>query len=310
MKTITLLSPTYNEVENVPELLKRAWAAVEPFKDKYHFEYLIIDNDSTDGTQDLLRRLAAADKRLRLIFNIRNFGHIRSPYHGLLQAQGDAVIALAADLQDLPELIPQYIAKWEEGFKIALAVKNRSEESRLFLAVRRFYYELVSRLSNVTLLKNVTGAGLYDRQVIELLRTMGEQEPYVRGLVCELGFPIAQIPFTQPVRKRGLTKNDLYTLYDIAMLGITGFSKVPLRLAAMLGFAGSVVCLSVGLIYLIYKLLFWSNFSVGVAPMVIGLFFFGSVQLFFIGILGEYIGSIHTQVHKRPLVVERERINF
>ncbi len=310
MKTITLLSPTYNEVENVPELLKRAWAAVEPFKDKYHFEYLIIDNDSTDGTQDLLRRLAAADKRLRLIFNIRNFGHIRSPYHGLLQAQGDAVIALAADLQDLPELIPQYIAKWEEGFKIVLAVKNRSEESRLFLAVRRFYYELVSRLSNVTLLKNVTGAGLYDRQVIELLRTMGEQEPYVRGLVCELGFPIAQIPFTQPVRKRGLTKNDLYTLYDIAMLGITGFSKVPLRLAAMLGFAGSVVCLSVGLIYLIYKLLFWSNFSVGVAPMVIGLFFFGSVQLFFIGILGEYIGSIHTQVHKRPLVVERERINF
>ena len=310
MKTITILSPTYNEVENIPELLNRVWAAVEPFKDRYKFEYLFIDNDSTDGTQDLLRKLAAADKRLKLIFNVRNFGHIRSPYHGLLQTQGDATIALAADLQDPPELIPQYIAKWEEGFKIALAVKNESEESPLFFVVRKCYYELVSRLSQVKLLKNVTGAGLYDRQVIDLLRAMDDQEPYVRGLICDLGFPIAQIPFVQPVRKRGLTKNNFYTLYDLAMLGITGFSKVPLRLATMLGFMGSVACLVFGVAYLLYKLLFWSNFSVGVAPMVIGFFFFGSVQLFFIGVLGEYIGSIHTQVRKRPLVVEKERINF
>jgi polyisoprenyl-phosphate glycosyltransferase len=310
VKTITILSPTYNEDENIPELLNRVWAAVEPFKDRYKFEYLFIDNDSTDGTQDLLRKLAAADKRLKLIFNVRNFGHIRSPYHGLLQTQGDATIALAADLQDPPELIPQYIAKWEEGFKIALAVKNESEESPLFFVVRKCYYELVSRLSQVKLLKNVTGAGLYDRQVIDLLRAMDDQEPYVRGLICDLGFPIAQIPFVQPVRKRGLTKNNFYTLYDLAMLGITGFSKVPLRLATMLGFMGSVACLVFGVAYLLYKLLFWSNLSVGVAPMVIGFFFFGSVQLFFIGVLGEYIGSIHTQVRKRPLVVEKERINF
>jgi glycosyltransferase involved in cell wall biosynthesis len=310
VKTISLLTPTYNEVENIPELLKRVWGAVEPFKEKYDFEYVLIDNDSSDGTQDMLRSLASADRRLKLIFNLRNFGHIRSPFYGLLQTRGDATIMLAADLQDPPELIPQYIAKWEEGFKIALAVKNESEESSLLFAVRRTYYELVSRLSQVKLLKNVTGAGLYDRQVIELLRTLEDHEPYLRGIVCELGFPISQIPFTQPTRKRGITKNNFYTLYDLAMLGITGFSKVPLRLATMVGFSGSVACFLLGMLYLFYKLLFWSNFSLGVAPMVIGLFFFGSVQLFFIGILGEYIGAIHTQVRKRPLVVEKERINF
>ena len=310
MKTITLFTPTYNEVENVPELLKRVWAAVEPYKDRYHFEYLFIDNASTDGTQALLRDLAAKDKRLKLIFNMRNFGPIRSPYHGLLETQGDATIQLAADLQDPPELIPQFIEQWEAGFKIALGVKNESEESPVMFAIRKSYYDLVSKLSQVKLLKNVTGFGLYDRQVIQMLREFQEPEPYVRGIVCELGFPIAQVPFVQPVRKRGFTKINFYTLYDTAMLGITGFSKVPLRLATMVGFAGSVLCLLFGFFYFVYKLLLWKSFSIGVAPMVIGLFFFASVQLFFIGILGEYIGAIHSQVRRRPLVVEKERVNF
>ena len=310
MKTITLLSPTYNEVENLPELVERVWAAVKPLEEKYRFEFVFIDNDSTDGTQALLRDLAAKDKRIKVILNLQNFGHIRSPYYGLLQTQGDATIIFAADLQDPPELIPEYIARWEAGSKIALGVKNQSEESPIFFAVRKFYYDLVARLSNVRLIKNATGSGLYDREVVEWLRKVEDPEPYLRGIVCELGFPIAQVPFVQPARRRGFTKNNLYTLYDMAMLGITGFSKVPLRLATMFGFAGSVLCLLVAVGYFVYKLLFWRNFSVGVAPMVIGLFFFASVQLFFIGVLGEYIGSIHSHVRKRPLVVEKERINF
>lgn len=309
MKTITLVTPTFNEVDNLEELLKRVWASVEPLQGKYHFEYLFIDNDSTDGTQDLLRKMAAADKRIKVIFNMRNFGHIHSPYYGFLQPQADATILLVADLQDPPEMIPKFIEQWEAGFKISLGVKNESEESPLLFAVRKAYYELVARLSQVRLIKNVTGFGLYDRQVVNLLRGLDDPDPYLRGIICELGFPIAQIPFVQPVRKRGLTKNNFYTLYDTAMLGITGFSKVPLRLAAMLGFAASAFFLFVGLVYLAYKLLFWRDFTLGLAPLVIGLFFFASVNLF-IGILGEYIGAIHSQVRKRPLVVERERINF
>jgi len=310
MKTITLLSGTFNEVENVEELLRRVWAAVEPFKSRYQFEYIFIDNDSEDGTQDLLRKLAATDPRLKVILNRRNFGHIRSGYHGLLQARGDAVIALVSDLQDPPELIPQFITKWEEGYKLALAVKRESEESRLLFLLRKFYYDLVARLSNVRLLKNATGFGLYDQEVIELFRQLDDPYPYVRGIISDFGFPVAEIPFVQPTRKRGITKNNFYSLYDMAMLGITSFSKVPLRLATMIGFGMSLLSLLVAIGYLGYKLLFWNNFPVGQAPIVIGLFLFSSVQLFFIGIVGEYIGAIHTQVLRRPLVVEKERINF
>jgi polyisoprenyl-phosphate glycosyltransferase len=310
MKTISLVSGTFNEVENVEELFRRVWAALQPFQGKYEFEYIVIDNDSPDGTQELLRKLAMADKRIKVILNRRNFGHVRSPLHALFQARGDAVIMLASDLQDPPELIPQFIEQWEKGSKLALGVKNQSEESPLFFLVRKAYYELVSRLSQVKLLKNVTGFGLYDRQVIELLRGMEDPYPYVRGIICDFGFPVAQIPFVQPARKRGFTKNNLYTLYDLAMLGITSFSKIPLRLATMLGFGASIMSFLVGLGYLLYKLVFWQNFSVGIAPVVVGVFFLGSLQLFFIGILGEYIGAIHTRVHKRPLVVEKERVNF
>jgi len=310
MKTITIVSGTYNEVDNVEDLLARVWAAVEPYKEKYNFEFIMIDNDSKDGTRDLLRKLAASDKRFKVILNMRNFGFVRSGFHVLLQASGDAVIAMASDLQDPPELIPQFIAKWEEGYKIALAVKNESEESALFFFVRKMYYSLVSRLSDVKLLKNATGFGIYDQQVVQLLRKLDDPYPYVRGIICDFGFPIAEISFVQPLRKRGFTKNNLYILYDFAMLGFTSHSKVPLRIATMLGFAMSFMSLLVALGYFIYKLLFWYSLTVGIAPIVIGLFLFSSVQLFFIGILGEYIGAIHTQVLHRPLVVEKERINF
>jgi glycosyltransferase involved in cell wall biosynthesis len=227
-----------------------------------------------------------------------------------LQAHGDAVIVIAADLQDPPELIPRFLKLWRDGHEVVLGQKKNSEESRLFFLVRKAYYRLVKRLADVDLIENVTGFGLYSRKVIEDLRALEDPYPYVRGLISELGYSIALVPYEQQKRRRGITKNNFYTLYDVAMLGITSHSKVPLRLATMLGFTASALSFLVGLAYLVYKLVFWDRFALGVAPVVIGLFFFASVQLFFIGIIGEYIGAIHTRVSKRPLVVEKERINF
>ena len=246
-----------------------------------------------------------------MIVNTRNFGHIRSPYHGFLQAAGDAVIGCVADLQDPPQLIPQFVAKWREGYKVVIGVKQGSRESRLMYRVRKFYYWLVGRLSSdVELVRNFTGSGLYDREVVEEFRRTNEQYPYFRGLVCDFGYERAEIGYVQPARTKGRTKNDFYSLYDTAMLGITNHSKVPLRLATMAGFALSIMSLLVAFAYLVAKLAFWNDIQLGLAPMLIGIYFFGAVQLFFIGILGEYIGSIHTQVHRRPLVVEEERINL
>ena len=309
MLNLTILTPCRNEQDNVRPVSERI-AAVMAGISGVTYQHLFIDNASSDNTVAELRSLAMGNPRVKVIVNQRNFGHVRSPYHGLLQAEGDAVIVLAADLQDPPELIPEFIRLWQDGFPVVLGQKTNSAESAVFFAVRRAYYRLVRRLADVDLLENVTGFGLYSRKVIEDLRALDEPYPYVRGLVSELGYNIARVPYEQPARKRGITKNNFYTLYDVAMLGITSHSKVPLRLAAMLGFAASAVSFLVGLAYLVYKLVFWERFALGVAPVVIGLFFFASVQLFFIGILGEYLGAIYTKVTKRPLVIERERINF
>jgi glycosyltransferase involved in cell wall biosynthesis len=309
MKTITLVSGCYNEEENLGELFRRVWAVTAKFP-QYNWEYIIIDNCSTDGTAGVLRAAAAADQRIKVIFNLRNFGHIRSPYHGLLQGRGDAVVYLASDLQDPPEYIEQFIPQWEAGWKVVAAIKNESEESPLFFAARRLYYKLVAQLADVDLLRNFTGFGLYDQSVVELLRVCEDPYPYLRGQISELGFPVARVPFLQPRRRRGFSKNNFYTLFDIAMLGFTNHTKIPLRLASMAGFLMSMLCLGVSLGYFIYKLLNWNSFSLGTAPVVVGLFFIGSVQLFFIGVIGEYIGAIHTKVTKRPLVVEREPLNF
>ncbi len=307
-RTLTILTPCFNEVANVGVLVERVAAALAD--QPVDYRHVFIDNASTDGTGEVLRSLAGQDPRVAVILNQRNFGHVRSPYHGLLEASGDAVIVMAADLQDPPELIAEFLKKWREGFRVVLGQKLNSEESWLFFNLRRGYYKLVKRLADVDLVENATGFGLYDRTVIEQLRALDEPYPYVRGLVCELGYPIARVPYAQPQRKRGITKNNFYTLYDVAMLGITSHSKVPLRLATMVGFAASALSFAVGFAYLVYKLIFWDRFALGIAPVVIGLFFFASVQLFFIGILGEYLGAIHTKVAKRPLVVERERINW
>ena len=309
MKMISIMSPCYNEEENIAELVERIRNAMEEIPE-FVYEHILIDNASKDNTVNVLRDIASKDKHVKIIVNTRNFGHIRSPYHAMLQARGDAVICMASDLQDPPEMIPQFVKKWEEGFKIVLGVKETSSESPIFFLVRNAYYNLVSKLSEVELLKNTTGFGLYDQKVIEIIRSIDDPYPYFRGLICDIGFEITLIPFHQPMRKRGFTKNNFYTLYDLAMLGITNHSKVPLRLATMTGFSVAIISLIVALVYFIYKLISWDNFQVGMAPLVIGLFFFSSVQLIFIGILGEYIGAIHTQVQNRPLVIEKERINF
>jgi glycosyltransferase involved in cell wall biosynthesis len=276
----------------------------------YEWEFLFIDNASGDATVDVVKRLAAADRRVKLIVNNRNYGALRSHAHAMLQATGDAVVFMAADFQDPPALLPELVARWQQGFPIVAAVKPESREAPLMFMLRRLYYATVGTIADVPLIRNFPGFGLYDRKVVEEIRKLNDPYPYIRGLIAELGFACAQVPYVQPRRERGLTKNNFYTLYDTAMLGITSHSKVPLRLATMAGFLLSFLSLLVAVGYFVAKLLYWDSFSLGVAPAVVGLFFFASVQLFFIGILGEYIGAIHTQVLRRPLVVEKERINL
>jgi glycosyltransferase involved in cell wall biosynthesis len=307
-KMMSIVTPCYNEEENINELCQRIAAVMAPLP--YDYEHICIDNASTDSTVKKIKDIAARDKRVKLIVNARNFGHIRSPYYGILQSRGDACILIASDLQDPPEMIVEFIKKWEEGFKTVLAVKPESEESSIMFFLRKVYYRFITRISEVSLVKNATGAGLFDRVVIDVLRNINDSYPYFRGLLCEIGFPIATVPFKQPRRQRGVTKNNFYTLYDIAMLGITNHSKIPLRLMAMSGFLLSFLSLLVALIFFIAKLIYWNSFELGSAPMLIGIFFFGAIQTFFIGVLGEYIGSIHTQVRNMPLVVEIERVNF
>jgi glycosyltransferase involved in cell wall biosynthesis len=309
MKTVSIITPCYNEEANVVELYNCVRAVMAGIG-RYRYEHIFIDNASNDRTVELLKDIAARDRNVKLIVNARNFGHIRSPMHAFYQTTGDAVIGIVADLQDPPELIAQMLDKWEQGFAMVLCIKEASHENALMFAIRKRYYRLVQRLSSIQTFENFTGFGLFDRKVIDIIKSMDDRYPYFRGLIAEVGLPHAKITYSQPRRKRGVTKNNFYTLYDLAMLGITNLSKVPLRLVTAFGFATGLLSLLVGLAYLIYKLVFWANFEVGMAPLVIGLFFLGSVQLLSMGILGEYIGAIHTQVHKRPYVIEKERMNF
>lgn len=309
---ISVISSAFNEQDNIEELYERVKKQFELLGPEYEYEHIIIDNASTDNTLNRLKEIAAKDKKFKIISNARNFGHIRSPFYGMLQCTGDAVIYMASDLQDPPELIPEFITKWKEGNKVVLAQKTKSEESFLFFALRKLYYKILNLVndSGAELIQNCTGFGLFDQEVIQKFRELEDPYPYVRGLVCELGYQKALIPFEQPLRKRGFTKNNFYTLYDNAMIGFINHSKVPLRMATFIGFILSAVSFILGLIYLILKLVWWYRFPAGTAPLLIGVFFLGSLQLFFLGVIGEYIGTILTQVMKRPLVIEKERINF
>lgn len=309
-RKISVVTPCYNEESNVDELHERIREVFQTQLPHYDYEHIFIDNASHDRTVEKVKKLAFKDPHVKLIVNARNFGHIRSPYHGLLQGDGNAVMLMVSDLQDPPELIPEFVAKWEQGFRVVIGVKAESEETPLMFAVRKAFYDLIGRISDVKLVKNYTGFGLYDREVIQQLRKIDDPYPYFRGLIADLGYERAQITYKQPSRKRGISANNFYTLYDMAMLGITSHSKVPLRLATMAGFVMSILSFLVAVSYFIVKLFFWNQIPFGFAPLIIGMFFLGSIQLFFIGIIGEYIGFIYTQVLKRPLVVEKERVGF
>ena len=309
MKTLSIVNPCFNEEGNVRELYERVRAVMNRLG-HYRYEHIFIDNSSKDGTVAILRELAARDKNVKIIVNTRNFGHIRSPFHALQQARGDAVISLCSDLQDPPELIEEMVRLWENGMPVVIAVKKTSEENGLMFWLRTKYYRLVNRLSDIETYEHFIGFGLYDRKVMDMISELKDPYPYFRGMIAEIGLPHAEIPYRQPRRTRGVTKNNFYALYDMAMLGITNLSKVPLRMVTFSGFVCSFICILTFLFYGLYKLLFWDNFTVGMAPLVIGVFFFTSLQMIFMGIVGEYIGAIHTFVQKRPLVFEKERINF
>jgi len=308
-KQVTIVAACYNEEENV-EILYKKLTAIFAQLEHYQFELLFIDNASQDATVSILRRLATDDARVKVIVNARNFGHIRSPYHALLQTNADATILIASDLQDPPECIFEFIKKWEEGAKIVVAVKDKSDESKIMFMLRKSFYAFVTKIADVSLIKNFTGFGLYDRHFIQILKSLPEPYPYFRGLISELGYDIVQIPFHQPIRERGKSSNNFYTLYDMAILGITSHSKIPIRLATMAGTFFAFLSLMASFLFLILKLVFWNSFQMGIAPILIGFFFLFSIQLLFIGLLGEYISFIHTRLMNRPLVIERERINF
>ena len=308
-KKISIVTPCFNEEFNVEPLYEKVKIEMAKLSN-YTYEHIFIDNYSTDNTLLKLKSIASIDKNVKIIVNARNFGHIKSPYYGMLQAVGDVVISLVSDLQDPPELIPDFIKKWEEGYKIVVGVKEKSEENIIMFSIRKLFYKTIDRISDTSQIQNFTGFGLYDRQFMDVLKNIQEPYPYFRGLVSEMGFSICQIPYLQPKRSKGNTKNNFFTLYDMAMLGFTSHSKVPLRMSSFIGFIVAFFSILIAISYLVYKILFWDNFQVGIAPLVIGFFFFGGVQLFFLGIIGEYISAILTQVKNRPLVIEKERINF
>lgn len=306
---LSIVTPCFNEGKNIEELYSRVTLIINKIK-KYDFEFIFIDNFSTDNSEIILRKLAKNDKRLKVIFNSRNFGHIRSPFYGILQSNGIATIYLASDLQDPPEKIPIFIKEWEKGNKLVMGVKPFSDTSKLMHYLRKKYYRLLGSISEVNIINDSTGFGLYDKSIVDHLRQLNEPYPFLRGLISELGFTVKTIEFKQPKRIHGVTKNNIYTLYDIAMLGIVNHSKIPIRVAAFLGLFIGLLSIIVAIAFGVWKIIHWNSFPIGIAPLIIGLFFLLGSILFFIGLLGEYISSIHSYSQNRPLVIERERVNF
>ena len=310
MKKISVLIPCYNEKENVGPISQAVTGILERELPQYDYELVFIDNDSTDGTRDIIRGLCRENPRIKAIFNARNFGQFNSPYYGMLQVTGDCVIEMVADFQDPVELIPQYVHEWEKGYKIVIGIKTSSQENRIMYWLRSCYYRTIKKLSDVEQIEHFTGSGLYDREFIEILRRLDDPTPFLRGIVAELGYKRKEIPYEQPKRRAGKTHNNFYKLYDAAMLSVTSYTKAGLRLATIFGSLCAGLSLAVALVYLVMKLIWWDRFPAGMAPMLIGMLFLGSIQLFFIGLLGEYIMSINQRVMKRPLVIEEERINM
>ena len=310
MKKISILIPCYNEEENIVPISQAVIETMERDLPEYAFELVFIDNDSTDNTRSLIRGLCGQDRRIKAIFNARNFGQFNSPYYGMLQVTGDCVVEMVADFQDPVDMIPKYVREWEKGYKIVIGIKTSSRENKIMYWLRSCYYKTIKKLSDVEQIEHFTGSGLYDREFIEVLRNLDDPTPFLRGIVAELGYKRKEIPYDQPKRRAGKTHNNFYRLYDAAMLSVTSYTKAGLRLATFFGFFCSLASMCVALVYLVMKLIWWDRFPAGMAPMLIGMCFLGSVQIFFIGLVGEYIMSINTRVMHRPLVIEEERINF
>ena len=311
MKKISILIPCYNEEANVVPMHDELTKLFETEISGYDYEIVFIDNCSTDSTKALLRGMAQNDKKhMKVIFNARNFGQFNSPYYGMLQTTGDAVICLVCDFQDPLDMIPKFIKEWEEGAMIVCGIKTASKENKLVYMVRSLYYKMIRSMSEVEQIEQFTGFGLYDRSFINILKDLNDPTPFIREIVAELGYKRKDIPYTQPKRRAGKTKNNFYSLYDAAMMGFTSSTKMGVRVCTFFGFACSIMSMVVALTYLVLKLCFWNDFTVGTIPILLGVFVFGSLQLFFTGILGEYVMSINNRMMKRPLVIEEERLNF
>lgn len=310
MKKISVLVPCFNEEDNVIPISQAIIEQFEKFLPKYDYELVFIDNDSTDTTRDKLVILCSQNKKIKTIFNAKNFGQFNSPYYGMCQTTGDCTILMCADFQDPVDLIPKLVAEWEQGYKIVSAIKTSSKENPFVRLLRTCYYKLIRKMSSVEQIEHFTGTGLYDKSFIDVLRNLEDPTPFLRGIVAELGFKRKDVPYEQQQRRFGKTHNNWYSLYDAAMLSFTSYTKIGMRLATFLGFGTSVLSIIIAFIYLVLKLIFWNNFPMGNAPILIGVFVLGGIQLFFIGLLGEYILNINTRMLKRPLVIEEKRLNF
>jgi len=309
MPYISIVSPCFNEEENIRPFYQKVKEVVESLGN-YTYEHIFIDNCSTDNTISILKKIAEKDKNVKLILNSRNFGPIRSPFYGLLHASGEGAVCLAVDFQDPPELIIDFVQRWEQGVEIILGIVNKSKENPIMFMIRKLFYIIIEKFSYTKHIRNFNGYGFYDRKIINILKSLNEPYPYFRGLISEMGFEIATVQYVKPNRNKGKTKTNFFTLYEMAMLGFVNHSKAPLRIATFLGFSGAVLSFLVAFGYLIYKLINWPYFQLGMAPVVIGIYFSFSVLLFFLGIIGEYILTIFIQVKNKPLVIEKERINF
>lgn len=310
MKKISILVPCYNEEENVVPLSEEIVKTLTTQLPQYDYELVFIDNCSKDTTRAKIIMLCEQNKKIKAIFNSKNFGQFNSPYYGITQTTGDCTICMCADFQDPVEMIPRFVEEWEKGYKIVCGIKVTSKENKLVYALRSFYYRLIKKMSDVEQIEHFTGFGLYDKSFVKVLRELDDPTPFIRGIVAELGPERKEVPYEQPKRRAGKTKNNWYTLYDAAMLSFTSYTKIGLRLATFMGVICSIICFLIGLVYLILKLMYWDNFPAGMTPVLIGVFFLGSLQLFFIGLIGEYILNMNARLMKRPLVVEEKRINF
>ena len=309
-KILSVMIPCYNEEENVRAIYEAIRDVILSQCPSYNYEILFIDNKSKDRTREILREICAEDKNVKAIFNVTNFGQFNSPFYAMLQTTGDCTICLCADFQDPPELIPQFVAEWEKGYKVVIGIKSRSKENPIVYALRGMYYKTIKQMSHVDQIEQFTGFGLYDKSFINTLRNLNDPQPYIKGIVAELGPERKEVEYEQPKRRAGKTHNNFFTLYDAAMIGFTSYTKTGLRLATFFGFFVACVSFIIGVVYLILKIIWWKEFSAGSAPATIGQFFLGGVQLAFLGFLGEYVMAINTRVMNRPLVVEEERINF